>query len=572
MHRTRERLLFSNNDNIGSPSLDFDYSKVPQIDSRITWTRNTTATVVDVVEGKLNTCKANEARFTGRRVENLIPVSESLSIFSVVNTSTFASKSGNTITFAAGTTQADRAIAVFLTVSSILERYTLSAVLSGSGSVLLAILSGNGAFPITGLYTNVTLTSTPTRYAIVQSANSLLGANAGIQIRSNGTAATVNYINSQLENVTGQANQNPSEYVSVGVLSAPYHGLGVDQFSTTNGNTVIGNVVTEAPGTLLPVRRVENLIPGSNDFSNTSHWNVSSYTVASNYELAPTGNMTSLLTATAQYATLYPTTSNAVNLTLPIGTYVMSFYARRVSGTNPLLINGRLLNGSDLTIGTPSLTNSLRRYSYLFTVVSLLQWFRLFNDSATSGFGSISISDFQIENVTGQANQNPSEYVSVGVLSAPYYGAGVDGVKYFNTTNGNTVASNVVTEAAGTPLTGITLLAESTDIATFTGTNLSSWYNPSAGTFIITAKGSAFNAPYNLGALSLTYASLTNYALVIKDGNSYLYTAATIGSPTVFSGVSIPSTLYLVSAGTANISRFQYYPKALTPKQLARLL
>jgi hypothetical protein len=50
--------------------------------------------------------------------------------------------------------------------------------------------------------------------------------------------------------------------------------------------------------------------------------------------------------------------------------------------------------------------------------------------------------------------------VSRGELSYPYHGAGVDGVKYFPTTNGNTVSSNVVTEAPGVQLTGITLLAE----------------------------------------------------------------------------------------------------------------
>lgn len=55
----------------------------------------------------------------------------------------------------------------------------------------------------------------------------------------------------------------------------------------------------------------------------------------------------------------------------------------------------------------------------------------------------------QREDVTGQFNQNPSEYVSVGVLAAPFHGVGVDGVKYFSTKNGNTVASNVVTEATG---------------------------------------------------------------------------------------------------------------------------
>lgn len=42
---------------------------------------------------------------------------------------------------------------------------------------------------------------------------------------------------------------------------------------------------------------------------------------------------------------------------------------------------------------------------------------------------------FMIEDITGRTDQTtPSEYVSVGVESAPYYhGAGVDGVKYFDT-------------------------------------------------------------------------------------------------------------------------------------------
>jgi hypothetical protein len=38
----------------------------------------------------------------------------------------------------------------------------------------------------------------------------------------------------------------------------------------------------------------------------------------------------------------------------------------------------------------------------------------------------------QLEDVTGESDQTtPREYVSVGVLSAPYHGANVDGVKYF---------------------------------------------------------------------------------------------------------------------------------------------
>ena len=52
-----------------------------------------------------------------------------------------------------------------------------------------------------------------------------------------------------------------------------------------------------------------------------------------------------------------------------------------------------------------------------------------------------SVTDAQLENVTGQADQTASEYVSVGVLSAPYHGAGVDGVKWFETNkNGSAIS------------------------------------------------------------------------------------------------------------------------------------
>ena len=56
----------------------------------------------------------------------------------------------------------------------------------------------------------------------------------------------------------------------------------------------------------------------------------------------------------------------------------------------------------------------------------------------------------QVEDVSGQSNTNPSEYVSFGVEASPaYHGAYADGVKYFDTANGNTVAAGIITDAAG---------------------------------------------------------------------------------------------------------------------------
>jgi hypothetical protein len=47
--------------------------------------------------------------------------------------------------------------------------------------------------------------------------------------------------------------------------------------------------------------------------------------------------------------------------------------------------------------------------------------------------------ELMFENVTGQTNTNPSEYISVGVLTTPYHGANVDGVCYKITYNNNTI-------------------------------------------------------------------------------------------------------------------------------------
>jgi hypothetical protein len=67
------------------------------------------------------------------------------------------------------------------------------------------------------------------------------------------------------------------------------------------------------------------------------------------------------------------------------------------------------------------------------------------------------VTDLQVEDVTDQSNQNPSEYVSRGVLSAPWQGAGVDGIKYFDTLNGNTVVDDVVIEGVGADIPEIDL-------------------------------------------------------------------------------------------------------------------
>ncbi len=139
--------------------------------------------------------------------------------------------------------------------------------------------------------------------------------------------------------------------------------------------------------------------------------------------------------------------------TVPAGSSTVSVWLRGdVAGTIRINSNsGTQLPGTDLSI-----TTTWARYSTgVGTGAADAQWWiRRFDAGQLS---RVYIWRPQWESVTGQSIQTPGEYVSVGVLSSPYHGAMVDGVKYFATTNGNTVASNVVTEATGSPISLATL-------------------------------------------------------------------------------------------------------------------
>lgn len=81
--------------------------------------------------------------------------------------------------------------------------------------------------------------------------------------------------------------------------------------------------------------------------------------------------------------------------------------------------------------------------------------------TGTANIGAVTVTNIQIVDVTAQTTQTAGEYVSVGVLSTPYHGAGVDGVKYFDTDiSGNPIPAATrdgsVVEAAATQYLGVT--------------------------------------------------------------------------------------------------------------------
>jgi hypothetical protein len=126
----------------------------------------------------------------------------------------------------------------------------------------------------------------------------------------------------------------------------------------------------------------------------------------------------------------------------------ISVWARATSGTSSFRFRNDA-SSSDINVDT-----TWKRYSDLNTATSGLNQYGIRDNVAGNGT-EIEFTDFQLEAVTGQADQSPGKYVSVGILSGDYHGVGVDGVAYFNYENGNTVdGNNVVTEANGDLLVG----------------------------------------------------------------------------------------------------------------------
>jgi hypothetical protein len=206
-------------------------------------------------------------------------------------------------------------------------------------------------------------------------------------------------------------------------------------------------------------RRVQNLIAQSEADTNWVAGGTTAPTVS-------TSVVYSGLTATA---TIFPAISGG------------SYFVSRATGSNGIellshayrwraaIAFSRVLTGSEsitvyvtganglagVIFTSANSSTSWGNYSTLSspTVFAGVMYFAVYATKTTSPV-TVYLSQRQVEDVSGQTNLNPSEYISNGILTAPYYGAGVNGVKYFNYLNGNTVnGSNIIAAGTGALIT-----------------------------------------------------------------------------------------------------------------------
>lgn len=228
-------------------------------------------------------------------------------------------------------------------------------------------------------------------------------------------------------------------------------------------------------------RRVRNLLAFTEDFSNAA-WTKTNATITTG-QTDPNGGTTAVRVV-GTGAWVFTQT-----LTLTAATWTESIWLKSNNGAS------QNINLRNVAVSVPvTVTTSWQRFATTRTGAG---------GAFETGFQpngadcDLLIWHPQLEDLTGSSNTNPSEYVPNGVASAPYYGVNVDGVKDFPYQNGNTVASNVVTEATGAAIPATTLLG----------------YLPEPAATNLCLQSNAFTTTWTTGATTVT----TN-AVVAPDG------------------------------------------------------
>lgn len=223
-------------------------------------------------------------------------------------------------------------------------------------------------------------------------------------------------------------------------------------------------------------RLVRNLVVASENFASTE-WATSGCTKPATNLADPFGGTTACRVSsngTSQQYYIIGTATTLVNYTIN-HIYTISFYVKaetitkvQLTGPSARFGSGQYANldlSSGSIISTTGCTAKIEPYNQFYRVqisitctssgtgisgvcVPLITGLegRL---PTTTASGTFVIAKAQTENVTGQSSQTASEYVSVGVLSSPYHGAGTaagaDGCKWFPTNkDGSAIPSSTL--------------------------------------------------------------------------------------------------------------------------------
>jgi hypothetical protein len=496
------------------PSLLLDFANTKQLDSRITYTRASTASFYNGVT-------------TAMAEQNLHANSQSLTATYVL--------SGGTGTLTANTTTAPDGTT------------TAASLVPSNGSTSLAYY-GNTVFPASINHTiSVYAKANGMNFVAIgtNNSNTVVEANLSTGAISGGTGSIVSVGNGWYR-ITAQASTyaNTVYYVQVrdtsgtatlstsnGTSGIYVWGPQIEQRSsstayTATSGTAITNYIPvlqtaasgvarfdnnpttgESLGLLIEESRA-NLLPYSEQFDNAA-WTKSQITVSANTVVAPDGTLTAdglIESATNTQKFAYQ------GLTLTAATYTLSVYARRSTGSQrwlSLYPQGTGVTASaiyDVNNGTVTATAGAQYLSSTITAVGN-NWYRCtltFTAAAVSVLAVIYLSN-----------------ASTGLPSPTYTGDGFSGLYTWGM---QLEAGSFATSYIPTVASQVTRAA---DAASMTGTNFTSWYRADEGTLFIDANGwqpqlvfSNANSGYNNYRSIYRASAQTNQPVNVYEANN----------------------------------------------------
>jgi hypothetical protein len=311
----------------------------------------------------------------------------------------------------------------------------------------------------------------------------------GVLYAGNGVSGTF-FWGAQLEQVTYQT--TPGTYNAT--TSAAYYGPRFDY-----------DPVTLAPRGLLIEEARTNLLTYSEQFDNAA-WVKQNTTVTANATASPDGT-TNADTVVSNATSGRHTIDNTVAGAAAGATYTVSIYVKK--GTQRYCIFGdagdslwRLIT---FDFDTQTITGTTNVTSSSATAAGN-GWFRLIVTATRAVIGN-----YQIFVGFSNASTNALPPTYVGSTSDTFYAYGAQlEAGAFATSYIPTVASTV---------------SRSADVATMTGTNFSTWYNQSEGTFVVAS------APYSAGNFTSASATdgSTNNRVQVTSSNTIQFLVGTGG-------------------------------------------
>ncbi len=512
---------FGGSNPFSGASLYLNFLAGAPLDSRVTFTRGSNATLVDST-GKITYAPANLvltstfATLAGSAGSQYPSGTGWSNFFNTGGTRTYVASSafeGSQAMDIAGVSAARNLIGFSFAAASN-TTYVVSFFIESVSGVTGIVAYATGTLGTGGTTNSITAPTTTGRYSYTFTT----GAGAGtVSLRfgigcATNESGSIRISNTQLEPVTYQTTAGP--YVAT--TTAAYYAPRFDYDPVT----------LAAKGLLIEEQRT-NLLTYSEQFDNAA-WSKSGSTISANATTAPDG------TLTADKLQVANTTNAQKNVGQTVGaistTYADTVYAK-ASELSWLVINQydgsdrrTWFNLSNGTVGTTAAGTTA-------TIEALPNgWYRC-RAVRLMGTGSIQF-------ILNAADADNSA-VFVGTVGQGIFIWGAQReAGAFATSYIPTVASQVTRSA---------------DVATMTGTNFSSWYNQNEGTFVVS---------YDVGS---TTATLPKTTAVVHDGTSsnriWGYIGNT-GTPIVLmtNGGATQATLIAtsVSANAVNQMAFAY--------------